>query len=106
FVTKPLEMQHLIELVNRAIEFKRLQRENENLRGEVSALRGSHIAPAGASPAMKKVLEMAKAVAPTDSTVLITGESGTGKEVLADIIQRSSGRAPACFIKVNCAALS
>lgn len=106
FVTKPFEVEHLLELVKRALEFKNLKQENAALRAEVSDLRGSRIAPMGSSDAMKKTLEMAKAVAATDTTVLITGESGVGKEVLADFIQRNSARRSGPFIKVNCGALT
>jgi two-component system response regulator AtoC len=60
---------------------------------------------AGHSPAMKRVAELVRKVAPTDSTVLLLGESGTGKEVLANTIHRLSRRRDKPFIAVNCAAL-
>jgi DNA-binding NtrC family response regulator len=106
FLTKPVELGHLLELVKRAVEFRELKRENHDLRAEVADLRGSRIAPTGSSPAMKKVLELARAVAGTDSTVLISGESGVGKEVLADFLQRHSARARGPYVKVNCGALT
>jgi two-component system, NtrC family, response regulator AtoC len=106
FLTKPLDVEHLLNVINRAIDYQDILRENSELRAEVADLRGSRIAPEGASSAMRKVLEIARAVAPTSETVLITGESGTGKEVLADIIQRGSDRKDAPYIKVNCAALT
>ncbi len=59
----------------------------------------------GASPAMRRVLEMVAKVAPTDSTVLLLGESGTGKELLANAIHRMSRRQEMPFIAINCAAL-
>lgn len=59
----------------------------------------------GASPAMRRVLEMVTKVAPTDSTVLLLGESGTGKELLANAIHRMSRRRDMPFIAINCAAL-
>jgi len=60
---------------------------------------------AGQSPAMKRVVELIKKVAPTDSTVLLLGESGTGKEVVANTIHRLSRRRDKPFVAINCAAL-
>jgi DNA-binding NtrC family response regulator len=59
----------------------------------------------GHSPAMRRVVELARKVAPTDSTVLLLGESGTGKEVLAHALHRMSRRRDAPFVAINCAAL-
>ncbi|HYG77330.1 MAG TPA: sigma-54 dependent transcriptional regulator [Planctomycetota bacterium] len=106
FITKPFDVEHLLELVKRALELRSLRQENAILRAEVSDLRGSRIAPMGSSAVMKKLLEMARSVAATDATVLITGESGVGKEVLADFVQRNSPRKDGPFVKVNCGALS
>ena len=106
FLTKPFEIGHLLEVVKRALEFRNLQRENKLLRHQVADFRGSRIAPAGSSSAMKKVLASAQSVAATEATVLISGESGTGKEILADFIQRHSRRQDGPYIKINCGALS
>jgi len=54
---------------------------------------------------MRKILRVARKVAPTTSTVLITGESGTGKEFFANILHRLSGRAEGPFVAVNCGAI-
>lgn len=61
--------------------------------------------PMGDSPAMTRVLDLARRVAPTDSPVLITGESGTGKRMLAQFIHRQSPRHEHLLIPVNCALL-
>ena len=58
-----------------------------------------------ASPSMLEIEKMARRVATSDATILITGESGTGKEVLARYIHRQGNRIRAPFVKVNCAAL-
>ena len=57
------------------------------------------------SPQMLKILELAKRIAPTDSTVLITGDSGTGKEVLANFIHKNSGRSDLPWYPINCGAI-
>jgi formate hydrogenlyase transcriptional activator len=59
----------------------------------------------GNSPALERVLEQVKHVAPTDSTVLIGGETGTGKELIARAIHNSSSRRGRAFLKLNCAAI-
>lgn len=67
--------------------------------------RGAFEETIGASPAMRRVVELVKKVAPTDSTVLLLGESGTGKEVLANAVHRLSPRRDMPFVAINCAAL-
>jgi formate hydrogenlyase transcriptional activator len=59
----------------------------------------------GNSAALRRVLDMVRIVAPTDSTVLINGETGTGKELIAEAIHKCSGRSNGPFVKVNCAAI-
>ena len=106
FLTKPVDIGHFLELINRAHEFRELKREVIALKTEVADLRGSRIAPVGTSAEMKAVLNMARTVATTDATVLLIGETGTGKEVLADVIQHNSNRRNGPYVRVNCAALS
>src|ERR1700683_3621558 len=59
----------------------------------------------GKSAALRRVLGLVRAVAPTDATVLITGETGTGKELIAEAIHKCSERRNGPFVKVNCAAI-
>jgi transcriptional regulator with PAS, ATPase and Fis domain len=73
----------------------RAERPSHNLQGELVAK----------SPAMRRVLELAGRVAPTDATVLITGESGTGKERLARFLHERSKRSKGPMLAVNCGAL-
>jgi transcriptional regulator with GAF, ATPase, and Fis domain len=83
---------------------KRLERENEYLREEVTGT-GAFGELIGQSPALEAVARQIDLVATTDSTVLILGESGTGKELVAREIHRRSKRAARPLIKVNCAAV-
>jgi len=89
-----------------AIENARLyatvSRERESFKGEVA----KRYQIVGASPALARVLEMAKTVADSSATVLLLGESGTGKEMFARAIHHGSPRAAQPFVAVNCAALS
>lgn len=81
-----------------------LYKENLALKDQVDRA-GIADEIAGSSPALRRVLESAAKVAPTDSTVLILGETGTGKELIARAIHKGSQRASGPFISVNCAAL-
>ncbi|WP_305041668.1 sigma-54 interaction domain-containing protein, partial [Geoalkalibacter sp.] len=92
-------------LISRDItENKTLSEENQRLRRYLAHPRDldSFIAR---SPAVKGALEMVEAVAPLDSTLLLTGESGTGKEYFVDLIHALSPRRGAPLVKINCAAL-
>ncbi len=105
FVTKPVNLDRLEMLVRRALRERTMQAENAELRREVDKTR----APAkmiGRSPAMERVFEVIRQVAPSKATVLIQGESGTGKEVAAKAIHTMSTRAEKPFVAVHCAALS
>jgi len=105
FITKPLNLEHLLKLTKNALEMRQLSIKNEELREEVEAQqRISSII--GKSPAMRKVFDMIRKVAPTKASVLITGESGAGKELVADAIHNLSPRRDKPFIKVHCAALA
>lgn len=83
---------------------EQLARGNEYLNEEVKRSQGLG-AIVGESPGVAQVLNLARAVAPTDTTVLLTGETGTGKEVVARAIHDLSPRRDKPFIRVNCAAL-
>lgn len=105
FVTKPLDLEHLLKLTKNALEIRELSIKNQELRDEVLAQqRTSSII--GKSPAMRKIFDLIRKVAPTRASVLITGESGAGKEVIADAIHNLSPRRDKALVKVHCAALA
>jgi len=106
YIQKPFRNDELIAILRRAAEHRQLRVENTTLKKEIRRRerRGAG-APIGNNRAWLEVLRLAEAVAPTESTVLITGESGTGKEVVARYIHDLSGRADAGFQSINCGAL-
>jgi DNA-binding NtrC family response regulator len=104
YITKPIRPEQLKLVVDQALEFVRLRRENEALREEVTQLRTERRI-IGESPALKRILQTIQTVAPTRATVLLQGESGTGKELLARAIHEMSDRGSGPFISINCAAL-
>jgi len=105
YLVKPFTPEQLEHLVERIEEYRRLREENTKLRDQVDAL-SEPSAIVTQNPRMQKVLDTAKKVAVTDSTILITGESGTGKTLLAKLIHDGSARAKGPFAVVNCATLS
>jgi DNA-binding NtrC family response regulator len=105
YLSKPFEPDELKLAVERALERRRLLRENLSLKSEVSArYRLENII--GASPRMQAVYRLIAQCAPTNSTVLITGENGTGKELVARAIHYNSLRKDGPFVPVDCNALS
>jgi two-component system, NtrC family, response regulator AtoC len=103
YVTKPVNLERLALLLQKALETWQLRRENILLRNKLR----ENYAPTrmiGKSPAMAKILEQLERVAATATTVLIEGESGTGKELIANHLHFNSPRAAGPFIKINCAA--
>jgi len=104
FFTKPVDIEILRTVISRAVEKYELQRELQILKAEniEKAVKDEIIAE---SKEMKHAVELAKKVAATDVTVLITGESGSGKELIAKTIHKLSDRRDTQFISVNCAAI-
>ncbi|MGE5176650.1 MAG: sigma-54-dependent transcriptional regulator [Hyphomicrobiales bacterium] len=101
FVEKPFGPERLQVTVDRALELKALQRENERLR----TLAGAADEMVGKSKALEQVRAEIAKVAKTEAKVLVTGESGSGKELVARAIHRLSARSRGPFEKLNCAAL-
>lgn len=104
FLAKPVDPDHLLLLVNRALEQRRIVTENLLLKEELAVRRG---APqlVGDDPSLRKVFASLQRAATTDATVLLEGESGTGKELFARSLHALSPRADAPFVAINCAAI-
>ena len=105
YLTKPLNFDELLVVLNKVISTEELVRETRELRQRVR----DRVAPSniiGAAPPMQRVFEIIDQVAPSKATVLITGESGTGKELVANAIHQRSPRATGPFVKLHCAALA
>ena len=104
YVLKPLDLGHVRELADRAMEIRRLMNVPVGLSSAVSpADKGDQIV--GRSPQMQEVFKAIGRVAPQTVTVLIRGESGTGKELVARAIYQHSDRRDKPFLAVNCAAI-
>ncbi len=107
YVEKPFELDELMLIIQRALEYSELLSEVRELRTRVSTIsRTANVNIIGSSPVMKDIFKLIGRVSATDATVLIQGDSGTGKELVADAIQRHSLRAEKPYVKVHCGALS
>jgi DNA-binding NtrC family response regulator len=104
FITKPINLEALALTIGKITAQTRLVRENERLRKRLAAYEDSP-SIVGASPALSAVLETARRVAPSDTTILVTGETGTGKEMIANLVHNFSRRADQPYLKVNCGAI-
>ena len=104
FLQKPVDSNHLLLLVERALEQARLRTENILLREEWSRRYGFPRI-LGESNAIKRAVSEIQRVAQTEATVLLLGESGTGKELFARAVHHLSNRRDKPFVAVNCAAI-
>jgi DNA-binding NtrC family response regulator len=105
YITKPIEFEELLILIERVAERRTLLKENELLRQELGEKRITTDKIIYQSPKMEALINMAGRVAGSRTTVLIRGESGTGKELLARLIHNFSPRSKIPIITVNCGAL-
>lgn len=105
YLSKPINDDHLLLLIQRALEYRQLERELRTLRGPAAPEAAAVPGMVGHSPAMQEVYKTIGRVAESRATVLLTGESGTGKELVANAIHEFSGRRSRPLIKVNCAAI-
>jgi DNA-binding NtrC family response regulator len=105
YIAKPFRLDDVRKVVSEALVKVRLRRENDDLRREVESYRnGEGIVTQDVG--MQRLLDMARQIAPTDCSVLITGESGTGKELFAKFLHRQSARAEGPYVAINCGAFS
>ena len=113
YLQKPLDLDALDRIVDRALEQRHRISENELLRQQL----GKRVPPCrgmgqafggimGCSPALEEALNVVARAAPSRATVLLRGESGTGKELMARAVHEASPRAAHPFVAVNCAALN
>ena len=104
YVEKPFTPGQVLMLVERALEFASVRKENRTLKrtlgGEAEAFGMS-----GRTPKLLQIFETIRATASSDASVLIEGESGTGKELIATAFHRHGSRAAGPFVRINCAAI-
>lgn len=104
FLAKPVDPDHLLLLVHRALEQRRMATENLLMKEELAVRRGAPML-VGADASLRKVFASLERAATTDTTVLIEGESGTGKELFARSLHALSERSAMPFVAINCAAI-
>ncbi len=107
YLPKPFSATHLQVLIGRASHAVMVARETRDLRLQLQRQHGhsENIALIGISPLFRKAVDLARKVAATDASVLISGESGTGKELIAQFIHQNSRRTSRAMVPINCAAL-
>ncbi|MFP5403507.1 MAG: sigma-54-dependent transcriptional regulator [Gammaproteobacteria bacterium] len=105
YLAKPFRLAEAREVVRAALELRRVKRENQDLRLRIEQLQNPHTLITQ-DLGMQRLLETARQIATSDSSVVIHGESGTGKELLARYIHQNSRRAQGPFVAFNCGALS
>lgn len=101
FLEKPLSLEKILIVVRRALERKRLEKENRSFRADL--VRKNRLI--GNSEKMRLLKQQTEMAARSNSWVIIFGESGTGKELVARLLHEKSRRANDPFVEVNCAAI-
>ena len=104
YIEKPFTPQHVTALVERALQFEAIKRENRNLKSALTG-DGEDFGIIGRHPKMRQIHKVISTAAPSDASVLIEGESGTGKELIAAAFHFQSPRAELPFTRINCAAI-
>ena len=106
YLEKPVDLDALDAVVERALERRHLVSENRMLKARLSEDGAELKGIVTVDPAMEEALNVAARAAPSQASVLILGESGTGKELVARAVHAASPRRERPFVAVNCAALS
>ncbi len=104
FIPKPFSLDHLMQVVNKALEVRSLRDENRELREQLGH-RYQFDNIVGRSRPMQEIFATVMRVAPTRATVLLAGESGVGKDLIARAIHYHSPRRDRPFVKINCTAI-
>jgi DNA-binding NtrC family response regulator len=104
YLTKPVDPEHLVRMLRKALERQQLRRQVSYLREQIEQQAGLNQMVA-VSPSMRRIIHTIDEIAASDASVMIEGESGTGKELLAKIIHQRSSRAGGPFLGVNCGAM-
>ena len=105
YIVKGDDNDKIIPLLYKAVEKVHLQKKVQQLEKRIGD-KYSFDSIIGKSKGIQQVIDLAKKVAKTDSTVLLTGETGTGKEVFAQAIHENSNRAGKSFVALNCSTFS
>ncbi|MFH0962432.1 MAG: sigma-54 dependent transcriptional regulator [Planctomycetota bacterium] len=105
YLEKPINIEELRTVVEKAAQRKALVMENRDLRSQIDERFGFE-GIIGNSPGMRRAFDTIVQIAPTNATVLITGESGTGKELVAKALHVNSPRRQERFVPLHCAAIS
>jgi DNA-binding NtrC family response regulator len=104
YLTKPIDLEELLIILQKVIERSSLIRENRELKAKLQE-RHTFASIVYGSPKMEEVMGLIARVAPSQATVLVLGESGTGKELIANAIHYASPRSNKPLIKVSCSAI-
>ncbi len=105
YITKPLDIEEILDVLKRAVAQSKQNPQTENRSEKMAEKSDETVSIIGSSRAMRDVFKQIGRVSATDATVLITGESGTGKELAARAIHEFSRRKNSSFIAVNCGAI-
>jgi len=103
YIEKPFTPNQVTALVERALQFEAIKRENRSLKSALGD--GEDFGIIGRDPKMQQIHAVIRTAAPSDASVLIEGESGTGKELIAAAFHFQSRRAGLAFTRINCAAI-